>query len=184
LSWELASQKLQSNYTGIIAAIGRNDFSGLTRVLETDQCLSAVYSPLKILGESFRRVFWKILAQSNSVLPIAQAHMALSMWQRTTCVHIQGVPGSGKTTLMAMLAIVNCVQADCCILWTAVNVNAVKEGASTLDSLLCDAPAAVRFLFVRFLGKKHVPVSSIDVPFMQRRHIIGNHLQQKAGLTT
>jgi hypothetical protein len=84
---------------------------------------------------------------------------------------------------MAILAIVNCVQADLCILWTALNVNAVKEGALTLASLLEDASPDVRSLFARFLGKKHECECFIDVPFMQRRVVIGNSLMQKAGPT-
>ncbi len=187
LSWEYASQRLQLRYPSIIVDIANDDFSGLRPLIchgqSSDECLRKVWAPLEHLGDSFGRVFWKILSQKNSVLPLAQAHMALSMWQRIKGVHIQGVPGSGKTTVMAILAIVNCVQADLCILWTALNVNAVKEGALTIASLLENAPPDVRSLFVRFLGKKHECECFIDVPFMQRRVVIGNSLMQKAGPT-
>ena len=104
--------------------------------------------------------------------------------QRLKAVNIQGFPGSGKTTLMAVLVIALCEVADMNVLWTAVNVNAVREGGLRIAHLLEDAPIEIRNKYIRLLSKREEPRCWLDIAFSDRRRIIGHSLQQKVILMT
>lgn len=86
--------------------------------------------------------------------------------QRRKTVNIRGFPGSGKTTLMALIVIALKECADMTVLWTAVNVNAVREAAHRIDQLLTDASDEIKQSYVRFLSQKEEPSCSIDVSFL------------------
>ena len=59
------------------------------------------------------------------------------------------------------------------ILWTAVNVNAVREGALRIAHLLKDASAEKKLSYARFLSIREEPGCSVDVAFSQRRERLG-----------
>ena len=104
--------------------------------------------------------------------------------QRRKTVNIRGFPGSGKTTLMALIVIALKECADMTVLWTAVNVNAVREAAHRIDQLLTDASDEIKQSYVRFLSQKEEPSCSIDVSFSERRRMIGHVLRQRVILMT
>ena len=97
--------------------------------------------------------------------------------QRRKTVNIRGFPGSGKTTLMALIVIALKECADMTVLWTAVNVNAVREAAHRIDQLLTDASDEIKQSYVRFLSQKEEPSCNIDVSFSKRRRMIGHVLR-------
>lgn len=85
---------------------------------------------------------------------------------------------------MALLVIALKECADMTVLWTAVNVNAVREAALRIDHLLKDADDGTKKYYVRFLSSHEEPRFSVDVAFSQRRQTIGSVLQQKVVLMT
>jgi hypothetical protein len=103
---------------------------------------------------------------------------------RRKTVNIRGFPGSGKTTLMALIVIALKECADMTVLWTAVNVNAVREGALRIDDLLKDASEDTKLSYARFLSLREEPGCSVDVALSQRRARIGPVLQISVILMT
>jgi len=83
---------------------------------------------------------------------------------------------------LLVIALKEC--ADMTVLWTAVNVNAVREAALRIDHLLKDADDETKKYYVRFLSSREEPRCSVDVAFSQRRQTIGSVLQQKVVLMT
>ena len=188
LSWENASRKLQTCYPEVLEDMSVGLFDRLWKLIRgsdpLDMELHQVWQPLDSLGKAFAMMFWTILAQPASPLPRFLAHIGISMWKMVKAAHVQGVPGSGKTTIMAIITICLCVQMDMCVLWTAVNINAVQEGAERLSSLLVDAAPWIKEKFVRCLGMRHEETCDIDVPFLARRKAIGPELGYKVILMT
>jgi hypothetical protein len=85
---------------------------------------------------------------------------------------------------MALIVIALKECADLTVLWTAVNVNAVREAAHQIDQLLTDASDEIKQSYVRFLSQKEGPSCSIDVAFSERRRTIGHGLRQQVVLMT
>jgi hypothetical protein len=85
---------------------------------------------------------------------------------------------------MALLVVALKECADLAVLWTAVNVNAVREAAHRIDQLLTDASDEIKQSYVRFLSQKEEPSCSIDVAFSERRRKIGHGLRQQVVLMT
>jgi hypothetical protein len=85
---------------------------------------------------------------------------------------------------MALIVIALKECADLTVLWTAVNVNAVREAAHQIDQLLTDASDEIKQSYVRFLSQKEEPSCSIDVAFSERRRSIGHGLRQQVVLMT
>ena len=70
---------------------------------------------------------------------------------------------------MALIVIALQECADMTVLWTAVNVNAVREGARRIDQLLKDAPANRKLSYARFLSLREESGCSVDVALSKRR---------------
>jgi len=85
---------------------------------------------------------------------------------------------------MALLVIALKECAELSVLWTAVNVNAVREAAHRIDQLLTDASDEIKQSYVRFLFQKEEPSCSIDVAFSECRRTIVHCLRQQVVLMT
>ena len=70
---------------------------------------------------------------------------------------------------MALIVIALHECADMTVLWTAVNVNAVREGALRIAHLLKDAPANRKLSYARFLSLREESGCSVDVALSKRR---------------
>ena len=187
ICWERASRQLMKSHVRVVNGIAEGRFDDLFALIESprlDGVLARAWQPLAHLGRSFAEMFWKALAEEKSALPRVLGHVALTMMRQTKTAYVQGFPGSGKTTMMSLLAVSLCEQLDFCILWTAVNVNAIKQGACCVDGLLKDAAPFVRQKFARFLGLNHDVACDLDVTCVDRRSMVGSFLKQKVILMT